>query len=101
VPLIIEYDGTEPPSSRRCASSRSAAARARCRSSIATLGFEEGPRSIFRHNQATALRAKVDNPADAREVYKSGLRALGGLDLPRGYSVARGLARSARRRWPR
>jgi HAE1 family hydrophobic/amphiphilic exporter-1 len=92
VPLIIEYDGTETAglSTLRQLEIRSGQSSVPL-SSIATLGFEEGPRSIYRHNgQATlTLRAKVDNPADAQEVYKSGLRALGGLDLPRGYSVAR------------
>jgi HAE1 family hydrophobic/amphiphilic exporter-1 len=60
-------------------------------SSIATLGFEDGQRTIYRHNgQSTlTLRAKLDNPANAQEAYRGGLRALEGLELPRGFSVAR------------
>ena len=92
VPLIIEYDGTADAglSTLRRMEIRSGKSSVPL-SSIATLGFEDGQRTIYRHNgQATlTLRAKLDNPAGAQEAYKAGLRALEGLDLPRGFAVAR------------
>jgi len=91
VPLIIEYDGTDTAglSTLRDLEIRSGQSAVPL-SSIATLDFEDGQRTIFRHNgQATlTLRARVDNPANVQEIYRAGLRALGGLDLPRGYTVA-------------
>lgn len=92
VPLIIEYDGTGDAglsTLRRLEIFNGQSAVPL--SSIATLGFEEGQRTIYRHNgQATlTLRAKLDNPANAQEAYRSGLRALEALDLPRGFAVAR------------
>jgi multidrug efflux pump subunit AcrB len=92
VPLIIEYDGTAEAglSTLRRMEIRSGQSAVPL-SSIATLGFEDGQRTIYRHNgQSTlTLRAKLDNPATAQECYQAGLRALEGLDLPRGFSVAR------------
>jgi HAE1 family hydrophobic/amphiphilic exporter-1 len=92
VPLIIEYDGTADAglSTLRRMEIRSGNSTVPL-TSIATLGFEDGQRTIYRHNgQSTlTLRAKLDNPANAQEAYKGGLRALEGLDLPRGFSVAR------------
>jgi len=92
VPLIIEYDGTAEAglSTLRRMEIRSGKSSVPL-SSIATLDFEEGQRTIYRHNgQSTlTLRAKLDNPASAQECYRAGLRALDGLDLPRGYSVSR------------
>ncbi len=91
VPLIIEYDGTADVglSTLRRLEIRNGQSSVPL-SSIATLGFEDGQRTIYRHNgQATlVLRAKLDNPANAQEAYRGGLRALEGLDLPRGFSVA-------------
>jgi HAE1 family hydrophobic/amphiphilic exporter-1 len=92
VPLIIEYDGTAEAglSTLRRMEIHSGQSSVPL-TSIATLGFEDGQRTIYRHNgQSTlTLRAKLDNPANAQEAYRGGLRALEGLDLPRGFSVAR------------
>jgi HAE1 family hydrophobic/amphiphilic exporter-1 len=91
VPLIIEYDRTDDAglSTLRRMEIRTGQSSVPL-SSIATLGFEDGQRTIHRHNgQSTlTLRAKVDNPAHAQEAYRAGLRALEGLELPRGFSVA-------------
>jgi multidrug efflux pump subunit AcrB len=58
--------------------------------SLAALQFGSGPQTIQRRNgmAQVTLRAKLENPAEATEVYRTGLQVLGSLDLPRGYSVA-------------
>ncbi len=58
-------------------------------SSIGSLSFAKGSRSIYRHNGKTSftLEGKVDDPLQILPVTAAGLRALQELDLPRGYSV--------------
>jgi len=57
--------------------------------SIAGLNFAKGARSIYRRNGKTSftLEGKVDDPLQILAVTQAGQRALGELDLPRGYSV--------------
>lgn len=59
--------------------------------SFAQLGFEPGPRSIFRRNGYTAytIQGRIDDPSRQRAVSEAGLAALGEIDLPRGYSIGR------------
>jgi HAE1 family hydrophobic/amphiphilic exporter-1 len=91
IPLIIEYNGTELAglNTLRELEVRTGASAVPL-SSFAELGFGSGSRSIQRHNgQATVnLRARCDNPARAKELYETGVRALGALDLPRGVEIA-------------
>ncbi len=58
-------------------------------SSIGTVRFTKGSRSIYRQNGKTSftLEAKVDDPLKILSVTAAGQRALAELDLPRGYSV--------------
>jgi len=58
-------------------------------STIGSMSFGKGSRSIFRRDGKTSftLEAKVDDPLQVLAVTAAGLRALGELDLPRGYSV--------------
>ncbi|NOT29543.1 MAG: efflux RND transporter permease subunit [Planctomycetes bacterium] len=58
-------------------------------SSIGSLSFGKGARSIFRRNGKTsfALEGKVDDPLQVLAVTAAGQRALQELELPRGYSI--------------
>jgi len=58
-------------------------------SSIGSLSFSKGARSIFRHDGKTSftLEGKVDDPLQVLTVTQAGQRALAELELPRGYSV--------------
>ena len=60
-------------------------------SSFADLSFEKGPRRIHRRNGRTGftLTAEVEDPLRVLEITEAGHRALGALDLPRGYEVDR------------
>jgi HAE1 family hydrophobic/amphiphilic exporter-1 len=60
-------------------------------SSIGTVSFTKGSRSIFRQNGKTSftLEAQVDDPLQILVVTAAGQRALEELDLPRGYSIDR------------
>lgn len=92
LPFYIEYDAEVAPglSTLRELEIFSAGAPVSL-ASFASLGFEPGPRSIFRRNGATAftIQGRVDDPTRQRTVSEAGLLALGELDLPRGYSVGR------------
>ncbi|MCY2961233.1 MAG: efflux RND transporter permease subunit [Planctomycetota bacterium] len=59
-------------------------------SSFADLEFGRGQRTIERTDgQASfTIQAKVDSPARQTELSQAGRRALGALDLPRGYEIA-------------
>ena len=58
-------------------------------SSIGSLSFGKGARSIFRRNGKTSftLEGKVDDPLQVLAVTAAGQRALQELELPRGYSI--------------
>lgn len=58
-------------------------------SSIGSLSFSKGARSIYRQNGKTSftLEAKVADPLQILAVTAAGQRALQELDLPRGYSI--------------
>ena len=61
-------------------------------SSFATLGFEPGPRTIWRWNGLTTftLQARIDDPSRLGERVKAGYDALEAeLDLPRGFRLGR------------
>lgn len=91
VPLIIEYSDAETAGLGtlkdleivRGASSVPL-------SSFMRMEFGRGSRQIWRRNgQATyTLQARIDNPARQKELSAAGYRALGALELPRGYELA-------------
>jgi HAE1 family hydrophobic/amphiphilic exporter-1 len=58
-------------------------------SSIGSLSFAKGSRSIFRRDGKTSftLEGKVEDPLQVLAVTSAGQRALAELDLPRGYSI--------------
>jgi len=58
-------------------------------STIGSLSFTKGSRSIFRRDGKTSftLEGKVDDPLQVLAVTAAGQRALQELDLPRGYSI--------------
>jgi HAE1 family hydrophobic/amphiphilic exporter-1 len=90
VPLIIEYDDEEVAGLGTLRDlTVYTQQNAVPLSSFADLEFGQQRRTIYRRNgQATfTIQAKVENPAKQRELSDAGLRALGALDLPRGYSV--------------
>lgn len=90
IPLIIEYDEEEVAGlgTLRDLSVYTGESSVPL-SSFSDLEFGRQSRSIQRRNgQVTfTIQAKVDNPTQQREVSNAGLRALGELDLPRGYSI--------------
>jgi HAE1 family hydrophobic/amphiphilic exporter-1 len=90
VPLIIEYDeeevaGLDTLRELEVYTGTSAVPL----STFSDLTFGRSSRSIQRRNgQATfTISARVDNTARQRELSEAGLRALRGLELPRGYSI--------------
>lgn len=59
--------------------------------SVAKLSFDKGSRRIYRRDGQTSftLVAKVDDPLRVIPITEAGYRALGTLDLPRGYTIDR------------
>ena len=93
VPLLIEYDeeqmaGLDTLQDLSVWSDTGPVAL----SSFATLGFEPGPRTIWRWNGLTTftLQARIDDPSRLGERVKAGYDALEAeLDLPRGFRLGR------------
>jgi hydrophobic/amphiphilic exporter-1 (mainly G- bacteria), HAE1 family len=90
VPLRIEFDDTEtaglPTLSDLSVFGDQGAVPL---SSIGSVSFTKGSRSIFRRDGKTSftLEGKVEDPLQILAVTAAGQRALQELDLPRGYSV--------------
>lgn len=90
VPLRIEFDGAEAAGLPTLADLDVFGARGGVPlSSIGSVSFAKGARSILRVNGQTSftLEAKVEDPLKILEVTEAGNRALEELDLPRGYSI--------------
>ncbi len=90
IPLVIEYDGAQNAGMPTLADlSVFGAEGAVPLSTLASLGFSKGRRTIFRRDGKTSftLEAKVDDPLRILPVSSAGLRALQEIDLPRGSSI--------------
>ena len=90
IPLRIEFDETETAGLPTLADLSVFGAQGEVPlSSIGSLSFGKGARSIFRRNGKTSftLEGKVDDPLQVLAVTAAGQRALAELELPRGYSV--------------
>jgi len=90
IPLRIEFDETETAGLPTLSDLSVFGARGDVPlSSIGSLSFGKGARSIFRRNGKTSftLEGKVDDPLQVLAVTAAGQRALAELELPRGYSV--------------
>ncbi|MSR61123.1 MAG: efflux RND transporter permease subunit [Planctomycetes bacterium] len=90
IPLRIEFDGAETAGLPTLSDLAVFGTRGEVPlSSIGSLSFAKGARSIYRKDGKTSftLEAKVDDPLAILAVTDAGLRALGELQLPRGYSI--------------
>lgn len=90
VPLRIEFDDTESAGLPTLADLSVFGQQGGVPlSSIGQVRFAKGARSILRVNGQTSftLEAKVEDPLQILAVTQAGNRALGELDLPRGYSI--------------
>jgi HAE1 family hydrophobic/amphiphilic exporter-1 len=93
VPIIIEYDEEEMAGldALRDLSVWTDAGPVAL-SSFTSIGFEPGPRTIWRWNGMTSfsLQARIDAPDRLQQRMEAGYAALeAGLDLPRGYRLGR------------
>jgi len=90
VPLRIEFDGAEAAGLPTLADLDVFGTQGGVPlSSIGSVSFAKGARSILRVNGQTSftLEGKVEDPLKILEVTEAGNRALQELDLPRGYSI--------------